>query len=101
MSNLDADKDRRREERLPVNIQATLMLENKTCACVVLNMSSGGLLLRFDEPAGGPVVSQDDIGRSGTVAFGTEEKSQKSLHCKIIRVFLNGSVRVVALSTSE
>ena len=48
MSDMNRRKDQRRDERVSVNIPATLTLEGKLYTCVVLNMSSGGLLLKFD-----------------------------------------------------
>jgi hypothetical protein len=97
MSDTNAEKDQRREERVSVNIPATLTLDNKLYTCVVLNMSSGGLLLRFDQQLGGPVISQDDTGKTGMVVLGTEGKPKRSLQGKIIRVFLSDNVRVAAI----
>ena len=97
MSDTNARKDQRREERVSVSIPATLTLENTLYSCVVLNMSSSGLLLKFDHQPDAPVISQDDTGKTGTVVLGTEEKSKKSLQGKIIRVFISGNVRVAAI----
>jgi len=97
MSDAIGHKDQRREERVPVNIPATLTLENNLYICSVLNMSSGGFLLKFDQQSGGPVISQQDIGKICTVVFGMEGKPKKNLQGKIIRVFLSDNVRVAAI----
>ena len=101
MSDANTGKDQRREERVSVNIPATLTLENKLYTCVVLNMSQSGLLLKFDQQTAGPTIAQDDIGKTGTVVLGTEEKSTRSLQGKIIRVFLTADVRVAAMFIIE
>ena len=64
-------------------------------------MSSGGLLLKFDQASGGPVISQDDTGKTATVVVGVEKKSMKSLQGKIIRVFMNDNVRVAAIFVTD
>ena len=89
--------ERRQEERASVNIPATFTLENKPYACVVLNMSTGGLLLKFGQQPD-LLLSKDDTGKNGTVVLGIGEKSKKSLHGKIVRVLLNDNARMAALS---
>jgi len=89
--------ERRRETRASVSIPATFTLENKLYSCIVLNMSAGGLLLKFSQQPD-LLLSQDDTGKNGTVVLGTEEKSKKSLRGKIVRVLLDDSAREAALS---
>jgi hypothetical protein len=88
--------ERRREERSSVSIPAMLTVENRVYPCIVLNMSKGGLLLKFDSRSD-LSISNDDTGKTGTVAFGIE-KSQKSFRSKIVRVLLSDNIRVAALS---
>jgi hypothetical protein len=89
-----ASPERRREKRLAVSIPATFALENKLYRCVVLNMSAGGLLLKFSQQPD-LLLSQDDTGKKGMVVLGTEKKS---LHGRIVRVLLRDSAREAALS---
>ena len=97
MSDMNRRRDQRRDERVSVNIPATLTLENRLYTCVVLNMSSGGLLLKFDQQPNGPMISHDDTGKTGTVVLGAVEKPKRSLQGKIIRVFMSDNVRVAAI----
>lgn len=93
----DREIERRQEERVSVSIPATFTLENKLYACMVLNMSTGGLLLKFVQQPD-LLLSKDDTGKNGTVVLGIGEKSQKSLQGKIVRVLLNDNAREAALS---
>ena len=89
--------ERRHEERVSVNIPATFFLENRLYPCIVQNMSTGGVLLKFHSKPD-LLLSTDDTGKSGTVVLGDGEKSKKSLHGRIVRVLLNDNAPVAALS---
>ena len=91
-----ASSERRRETRASVRIPATFALENKLYRCTVLNMSAGGLLLKFSQQPD-LLLSKDDTGKKGTVVLGTEKKS---LHGKIVRVLLHDSAPEAALSVA-
>ncbi|MGO9409690.1 MAG: PilZ domain-containing protein [Spirochaetia bacterium] len=102
MSDTNAGHDqkppeRRQEKRASVSIPATFTLEKKLYPCRVLNMSAGGLLLKFDQQPSGLLLSKDDTGKTGTIIFGTEE-SPKSLQGKITRILVNDNVLVAAIS---
>ncbi len=101
MSDVNAEHDqkateRRQSERIADSIPAVFTLETRPCPCVVLNMSEGGLLLKFDQqPALSP--SEGDIGKTGSVVFGVDT-SQKSLRGRIIRTLMSDNICVVAIS---
>jgi len=98
MSDVNAENDqkateRRQSERISASIPAVFTLESRPCPCVVLNMSEGGLLLKFDHQP----PSEGDIGKTGTVAFGVDT-SRKNLRGRIIRTLMNDNICVVAIS---
>lgn len=90
-------REHRREERVPVTIPATLTLEDRQYSGVVLNLSSGGLLLSLDRQPG-LQIPENAAGKSASVTFGNEDESKRSVHGTIVRVLLDGNVAVVALS---
>ncbi len=91
--------ERRQEQRVSVSIPATFTLENKPYTCIVLNMSTGGLLLDLGQQPD-LLLSKDDTGKDATVVFGNGGKSRKSLRGKIVRVLDNDNVSVAAISVT-
>ncbi|HVO40710.1 MAG TPA: PilZ domain-containing protein [Spirochaetia bacterium] len=89
--------ERRRAERVTVEIRAQLLLEDRPYDCSVLNMSSNGMLLKFDnEPD--RLTLHDPTGKVGTVILGIGQDNEKSLHGTIVRFLSSDDVCVAALS---
>jgi hypothetical protein len=89
--------ERRREARADVSIPATFSLENRLYACVVQNISTGGLLLKFAQQPE-LLLSKDDTGKSGTVVLDADGQSRKTLQGKIVRVLVIDTAPGAALS---
>ena len=91
-----ARSERRQEKRVSVNIPATFTLENRPYTCIVLNMSTGGLLLDLGQQPD-LLLSKEDTGKDATVVFGNGEKSRNG---KIVRVLGNDNASMAAISVT-